>query len=849
MKKTLKSTVLAIPVLCLAALVWSSPADAQTVPFKVFITELWQLDTNVDPGIGAIGDYYAKVTINGVEQDNKGACSDETSTGILVPFRLFKNFDKIPECGAKTPWVFSQQVPVGQAVHVRIQIFDEDLVFDDEADLKVGDGNAIDLDVNPITGLWTGDVASPQNCSRPNLNLGGNNANVCWQLGFDTDDDGLLDAWEKFGVDTDNDGLIDIDLLSLGANPFRKDLFVEADYLQAATHTHAPTKDAIDRIVTAFANAPVSNPDGTTGVQLHVDVGPLYGAGARFLVTGPTGAVGTYGDLGGGNGIAEAGNEIIDDFGFGKGPGTSVQDLKAANFSTLREPVFRYAIFGHQTNGRVASNDCTTGETNPTRREFLVTLGGVKPDGTPCWGTDLNGFSVGFNFQQSGTFMHELGHTLGLKHGGHDNINDKPNYLSVMNYVFQACDVPRSAGLLPGGCDYSRLVLGKLLPTLDERNLDECLGIGGGLGFGKVDWNGNGIFQGESQCGQIFSNTTADLNNDGVCVSAGPNGTLDSKESGDDKIQENAIDDGKNRFCSATVKAGSDDVQQTRVGDTPPQPDLLASFDDWSNLSFSLVDFPVASSGSGSGLVQEPEPDPTTAAETRRFMSDVMAPNVTLDESGPSTGKPGDILSYSLKVTNTGRGPAVSAVLQEKNPDNAIVTSDLDIISVGSELTRVRTFAVPANACPGDFTGASASLSFKDFPGQDLSAAATTPLRILDVAPPAFDLTVSPASLWPPNHKFVDVTATVTSRDNCDPTPIVTLMSITSNEPEDKRDPDIQGAAFGTDDRTFSLRADRDTGHGATGRIYTITYQVADKFGNTTVKSATVTVPANNSGK
>ena len=361
-------------------------------------------------------------------------------------------------------------MPVGQPVHVRIQIFDEDLEFDDEADLKVGDGNSINLEVDPVNGLWTGDVASPQNCSRPNLNLGGSNANVCWQMGVDTDDDGLPDSWERFGVDTDNDRLTDIDLLSLGANPFRKDVFVEADYLQAATHTHAPTKDAIERIVTAFANAPVSNPDGTTGVQLHVDVGPLFGAGTRFTVTGAGGVVGTYGDLGGGNGIAEAGNELIDDFGFGKGPGgTKVEDLTAGNFDPLRDLVFRYAIFGHQTNARFAVNDCTSGVSNTDRRVFLVTLGGVHPDGKPCWGTDLNGFSVGFGFQQAGTFMHELGHSLGLNHGGRDKINDKPNYLSVMNYTFQGCGVPQSiAGLLPGGCDYSRLVLGQVLPTLDE---------------------------------------------------------------------------------------------------------------------------------------------------------------------------------------------------------------------------------------------------------------------------------------------------------------------------------------------------------------------------------------------
>ena len=33
--------------------------------------------------------------------------------------------------------------------------------------------------------------------------------------------------------------------------------------------------------------------------------------------------------------------------------------------------------------------------------------------------------------------MHELGHTLGLGHGGNAVPNCKPNYLSLMNYVFQ----------------------------------------------------------------------------------------------------------------------------------------------------------------------------------------------------------------------------------------------------------------------------------------------------------------------------------------------------------------------------------------------------------------------------
>jgi hypothetical protein len=176
--------------------------------------------------------------------------------------------------------VFSRDVPANQPVTVKIQIFDSDTAFDDEADLKPGSGNAIELTIDPATGQWSGDIAWPQQCSRPNLDLGGNNANVCWQVGFDADEDGLLDVWERSGADTNGDGTIDLDLASLGASPLRKDAFVEIDFLADASHSHGPLRDAVEDVVAAFANAPVANPDGTTGVQLHVDVGSLYGSGS-----------------------------------------------------------------------------------------------------------------------------------------------------------------------------------------------------------------------------------------------------------------------------------------------------------------------------------------------------------------------------------------------------------------------------------------------------------------------------------------------------------------------------------------------------------------------------------------
>jgi len=81
---------------------------------------------------------------------------------------------------------------------------------------------------------------------------------------------------------------------------------------------------------------------------------------------------------------------------------------------------------------------------------------------------------------QEGTLLHELGHTLTLTHGGtyyNDPVNlsvptyepnCKPNFLSVMNYLFQV------RGFADDGHDYS----GPTLPDLSEAMLNETVGIG-----------------------------------------------------------------------------------------------------------------------------------------------------------------------------------------------------------------------------------------------------------------------------------------------------------------------------------------------------------------------------------
>ena len=57
----------------------------------------------------------------------------------------------------------------------------------------------------------------------------------------------------------------------MGARPDHQDVFLELDYEIG----RAPTRDGIAAMKAAFAAAPRPNPDGTTGIALHVDVGTL----------------------------------------------------------------------------------------------------------------------------------------------------------------------------------------------------------------------------------------------------------------------------------------------------------------------------------------------------------------------------------------------------------------------------------------------------------------------------------------------------------------------------------------------------------------------------------------------
>lgn len=116
----------------------------------------------------------------------------------------------------------------------------------------------------------------------------------------------------------------------------------------------------------------------------------------------------------------------------------------------------------------------------------------------------------------------------------------------------------------------------------------------------------------------------------------------------------------------------------------------------------------------------------------------------------------------------------------------------------------------------------------------------TLPLELADTTPPALSVSLTPATLWPPNGKPVPVTATVTAKDDYDPNPEIKLESITASEP--LLVGDIADAQFGSDDRRFTLKA-RRAGENKSGRVYTVTYSATDASGNKATATAEVTVP------
>lgn len=337
---------------------------------------------------------------------------------------------------------------------------------------------------------------------------------------LDSDGDGLPDVWETSGYDHDGDGKIDVDLPRLGADPMKKDIFIAYGWMRKGPgerKTHEPDQAVLDEVVKAFARAPVTNPDGTKGVNLHF----------RNL-----------------------------------GPVAHDEDLNPVwrDFDRLMDPLLTAAerrVYRRMLNGHAYENGGSSGIARDIpASDFTETLGRFPSN-------------PGTLEERAGTIMHELGHTLGLMHGNVDHLNFKPNHLSVMSYLNQF------PWLIKDGkpwLDYERFSLG----NLNENNLDEAAGLdatGGDTPLQKygVRWYSDGDLLekrnradsnvqwfDDGEISQVFS----DVNNDGQRT------VLNARSVEWDKIIYNGGSIGRmGKPLAKSLRTSPDDLKELTVED------------------------------------------------------------------------------------------------------------------------------------------------------------------------------------------------------------------------------------------------------------------------------------------
>jgi hypothetical protein len=318
-------------------------------------------------------------------------------------------------------------------------------------------------------------------------------------------------------VDTDKDGIPNtakvkggtfagLDLYKMGARLGQRDLFIHVDYMgpetgKAVDLALVPQAESLQKVLDVFKRHKI---------QVHFDVGNLFTSSedpAKFNLSGNLSHEKQFSKC----------TEIPD-------PAhpqncRSLYEFSSSSPDVRRRPIFRYMLLASsqiEDGGRDSS-----GIAELPGNKFEISLGQWQLSAV---GGKSKNMLVNF---QAATIMHELGHTIGLRHGGFEHANLKPNYFSVMNYLYQleglpldgagigptqryyfrknrylSEDVPGHAARTYNRCDEPDGPCGTNFKidysdgkgkSLDESALLETLNIGRGSNAGAFgDWNLNG---------------------------------------------------------------------------------------------------------------------------------------------------------------------------------------------------------------------------------------------------------------------------------------------------------------------------------------------------------------------
>ena len=283
----------------------------------------------------------------------------------------------------------------------------------------------------------------------------------------DADNDGVCKTWEETGVIPGSDIPGASSAVSFALPPGdgvrsdddnRKDIYVEIDCMaQASSGNYCPTQTELNAVITAFSRENIRVTMSITGADVNIPYNdPFHIWSAN-------------------DGDADLTNDfenIKKDF-FGtsteRSQGAAGTLRSGKDLLEIKSQIYHYGLFVKNIN---TGNNVVCGPSGQAElrgNDFIVSLG--------CGFTGAKGST----YEIQGTLMHELGHNLGLTHGGLDDDNCKPNHISVMSYSRQLpwaqLAATNSGTTVNWVLTYSREDLDNLNGPLDERAVKESDGL------------------------------------------------------------------------------------------------------------------------------------------------------------------------------------------------------------------------------------------------------------------------------------------------------------------------------------------------------------------------------------
>jgi hypothetical protein len=370
----------------------------------------------------------------------------------------------------------------------------------------------------------------------------GSNSGSAYVFSLDTDGDGLLDDWEVNGIPYTGAGGFEWRFVLPGADPYVKDLYVEVDAMSGFLLDFL----AVGQLEFAFGAAPVpnpDNPDGTPnidGVTLHI---------LRDETDLPHVAVWDTD----GCWPLDFDNWRLN------GYGTVDERADPDNVAMLeaKAKAYRYCIVADSAD-------------NPATPDKVENVGGCGQ--TP--GDNFVIFLGGGNYDstdEAAVFMHELGHNLGLDHGGGDDMNGKPNYPSIMNYVM---GYKYAWNEDFWELDFSREDAGNFV-ALNESALEEAVGIG----------SPGGLYSGYTMPFGVNVDDSGDTVREVQYV------TLDGSPTDFGDLAGTMFQDGSSAgIVSQDLNFATDgpDIPDG-IPSSPSFPQTLEPYDDWANVGLPLA--------------------------------------------------------------------------------------------------------------------------------------------------------------------------------------------------------------------------------------------------------------------